>query len=44
MGAARGRTPSAFAVLRPNRVYTAEELTDRAGPFDPRISARVTIG
>lgn len=30
--------PDCFAVLRPNRVYTAEELTDRAGPFDPDFS------
>ncbi|MBN2760741.1 MAG: helix-turn-helix transcriptional regulator [Rhodobacteraceae bacterium] len=27
--------PACFAALRPNRVYTAEELADRAGPFDP---------
>lgn len=27
--------PDCFAALRPNRVYTAEEMADRAGPFDP---------
>lgn len=27
--------PACFAALRPLRVYGAEELADRAGPFDP---------
>lgn len=27
--------PACFGALRPNRVYSAEELVDRAGPFDP---------
>jgi len=27
--------PACFAALRPSRVYGAEELADRAGPFDP---------
>lgn len=30
--------PACFAALRPNRVYTAEELSDRAAPFDPDFS------
>lgn len=30
--------PDCFDALRPNRVYTTDELTDRAGPFDPDFS------
>lgn len=40
-GAPHGDTrsrPDCFAALRPNRVYGAEELADRAGPFDPDFS------
>ncbi|SUZ31640.1 hypothetical protein ROE7235_01390 [Roseibaca ekhonensis] len=38
--------PTCFGALRPNRVYSAEELVDRAGPFDPDFTegdARVVV-
>lgn len=31
--------PACFESLRPGRVYSAEELVDRAGPFDPDFSS-----
>jgi DNA-binding CsgD family transcriptional regulator len=34
-GTAAPARPACFAALRPLRVYGAEEMADRAGPFDP---------